>query len=447
MAQLNWGLIQQQPDFANALAKGYETGRNEAMLRQRDNALAAFQTNPDDPTAQNALLGADPQTYTAYMNARETQQKVAGKARLGEAAAGFLGASMGAPAAPAPVEAGMVGGGAPAAPQPPAMPGEEPMQTVTAKPDPRQFLIEIAKQDPDTAMKLFEFSRKADEGQRKQIVEAQDTLAAAAAQLRGVPYEQRKAMLMQMAPMLQQRGVDAAMIEGFDPTDAAIDVVAAQALGVKGLFEQQDRLADNARDQRRIDGQLAVTKRGQDMTDARARAGAPGSAGKPAKALPPGEVTKLATEGETVQAIADLRAGYSPNFSGFGTSLGNFAARMGVNVNNSSGESADWWQRMDQFDNVVRNQLFGASLTAGEQAAWERTTVTPGMAPSRVKANLAERERLLTRSLKRKTDALTAAGYAAEGVAGAVAPKQGAAPATAGGGNVIRYDATGKRID
>lgn len=84
---------------------------------------------------------------------------------------------------------------------------------------------------------------KMDDRQRAQAKARADTLAAAAQTLRGLPYEQRRAALMQMAPTLEPLGLTAEQLQAFDPTDTNIGGVVAQALGVKGLLEteHQDR--------------------------------------------------------------------------------------------------------------------------------------------------------------------------------------------------------------
>lgn len=75
-----------------------------------------------------------------------------------------------------------------------------------------------------------------------------------------------------------------------------------------------------------------------------------------------------------------------------------------------------WWADVNANDNVMRNALFGASLTAGEQAAWERTTITPDMDPDLVEQNLQRRKEIATSVLKRRTDFFKANGYDPEAV-------------------------------
>ena len=70
-----------------------------------------------------------------------------------------------------------------------------------------------------------------------------------------------------------------------------------------------------------------------------------------------------------------------------------------------------WWAQFYANDNLIRNALYGASLTASEQAAYERTTIAPGMDPEIVRANLAERQELIRKAISRDRKAAIAEGY------------------------------------
>jgi hypothetical protein len=136
-------------------------------------------------------------------------------------------------------------------------------------------LAEFAKADPEGAMKLWEFKKTASAEQKAAAMEVQTVLGNAASTLRNVPYEQRWQALEQMAPQLAQMGVSPEQLQGFDPTDGAIDGIVAQTLGVKGVLEFADkaegrRLTARGQDIT-VNGQ-SITMRGQDMTAASAAA-------------------------------------------------------------------------------------------------------------------------------------------------------------------------------
>jgi len=146
--------------------------------------------------------------------------------------------------------------------------------------------------------------------------------------------------------------------------------------------------------------------------------------------LPANEIEKLSSEAENIAQMSDLVSSFKPAFSGLGSRGGNMLAAIGFGDETQNAQH-DWWQSMEAVDNVVRNQLFGASLTAGEQMAWERTTVTPNMSPERINANLKRREAILKRALDRKVKVLGAAGYKAD-IGGALNSGMPVTPAASG---------------
>jgi hypothetical protein len=76
----------------------------------------------------------------------------------------------------------------------------------------------------------------------------------------------------------------------------------------------------------------------------------------------------------------------------------------------------EWWQQYDRYKNEVRNELFGASLTAGEQAAFEAADITPNMSPAVVRKNLAKQAQLIQQGLQRKGKTWSAQGYNREAI-------------------------------
>lgn len=76
----------------------------------------------------------------------------------------------------------------------------------------------------------------------------------------------------------------------------------------------------------------------------------------------------------------------------------------------------DWWARFRATDNVIRNDLFGASLTEGEKAAYEATTISPSMDPAVIRQNLATRQGIVEKSLSRRAKRLVAGGFSEEEV-------------------------------
>lgn len=161
------------------------------------------------------------------------------------------------------------------------------------------------------------------------------------------------------------------------------------------------------------------------------------------KALPQGTVEKLTGEAEKLVNLTELAGGFSDKYAGykFGGSVANAAGRLGI------GEAADgqaqWWQQYDRHKNVVRNELFGASLTEGEKQAFEAADVNPNMSAAVIRQNLAKQQQILRRALKRKADVWRAQGYNADAI-NAATGMDATAPAT-GTGRKLRFNPkTGK---
>lgn len=77
---------------------------------------------------------------------------------------------------------------------------------------------------------------------------------------------------------------------------------------------------------------------------------------------------------------------------------------------------SEWWADFKTTDNLIRNTLFGASLTEGEKAAYNATTVTPSMKPEKIKANLTRRQEIIKGALQREREFFIANGYKPQAV-------------------------------
>lgn len=82
----------------------------------------------------------------------------------------------------------------------------------------------------------------------------------------------------------------------------------------------------------------------------------------------------------------------------------------------------EWWAAFKATDNMIRNDLFGAALTATEKAAYEATTVSPGMQPDIIKQNLTRRTQIIQDALTRQRDFMVKNGYRPEAVDAIFAP-------------------------
>ena len=73
-----------------------------------------------------------------------------------------------------------------------------------------------------------------------------------------------------------------------------------------------------------------------------------------------------------------------------------------------------WWTAQKSRDALVRNNLFGASLTPGEQESWSKLTVNPNMSAATIKGNLLQQAEIERKALLRQSNALMASGYSTD---------------------------------
>lgn len=85
-------------------------------------------------------------------------------------------------------------------------------------------------------------------------------------------------------------------------------------------------------------------------------------------------------------------------------------------------DAAAWWSSYDRYKNVVRNELFGASLTANEQEAFNKADINPDMSPELIRRNLAQQQETLRVANARKAATLVAGNVNPEqvSIAGAI---------------------------
>jgi hypothetical protein len=82
--------------------------------------------------------------------------------------------------------------------------------------------------------------------------------------------------------------------------------------------------------------------------------------------------------------------------------------------------AAAWWQDYARnVDLVERHAMFGASLTASEQASWRAASITPNMRPDLIRQHLATRRQILQAAIQRYTRSLVIAGYDPNAIAAA----------------------------
>lgn len=128
------------------------------------------------------------------------------------------------------------------------------------------------------------------------------------------------------------------------------------------------------------------------------------------KSLRQGDGDKLTALIDQYVNLKSAALGFQDNFAGntIGGEMENWA--QGIFGTGTPGQR-DWWSAFRATDNLIRNDLFGASLTDGEKRAYEQTTVSPSMTPAEVRRNVERRVEIARKALERRVDRFRAAGF------------------------------------
>lgn len=134
------------------------------------------------------------------------------------------------------------------------------------------------------------------------------------------------------------------------------------------------------------------------------------------KPLTSGEVEKITAIDTSLGTQKRLKDTFQDEYAGYTLKMGGELANViGGKFGGDKQNQAEWWSAHEANDNIARNALFGASLTAGEQKAWDKTTINPGMSASMIKNRMAEREALIDAKRSTTIENLGKAGYDVKG--------------------------------
>jgi hypothetical protein len=125
------------------------------------------------------------------------------------------------------------------------------------------------------------------------------------------------------------------------------------------------------------------------------------------------DATKLASQAGNVDKLTDLTSTFKPEFTGYPTNaLGEADIWRASKSNDPKDvELYQWWQGYQDHVNKVRNELFGAALTAPEKAEFEKAMVTKGMNPTQAKANLDRQAQIASKAYNKLEGVLRVQGY------------------------------------
>jgi len=136
------------------------------------------------------------------------------------------------------------------------------------------------------------------------------------------------------------------------------------------------------------------------------------------KPLSMNDATKLTERAGAADKLVSIYESFKPQFAGYATDLiGDVAlVAAGKAKDAKSVELFQWWQGYQEHVNKVRNELFGAALTAPEKTEFEKAMVTKGMSPAQASANLRRQAELSLNAYNKLEKVLRTQGISKAGL-------------------------------
>jgi hypothetical protein len=136
------------------------------------------------------------------------------------------------------------------------------------------------------------------------------------------------------------------------------------------------------------------------------------------KPLSMNDATKLTERSDAADKLVRIYESFKPQFAGYATDLiGDVAlVAAGKLKDPKSVELFQWWQGYQEHVNKVRNELFGAALTAPEKSEFEKAMVTKGMSPAQASANLKRQAELSLNAYNKLEKVLRTQGISKAGL-------------------------------
>lgn len=127
------------------------------------------------------------------------------------------------------------------------------------------------------------------------------------------------------------------------------------------------------------------------------------------KRVPANLVKGLSEKTNSLDKYASLINEFEPNYSGkviFGPTMTGIHERIGTDKNRVL-----WWKNLKALDIQMRHEMFGATLTANEQKAWDAVTINENSNPEIIKSALRNRLNIAKNALDREIQGYEEAGY------------------------------------
>ena len=130
-------------------------------------------------------------------------------------------------------------------------------------------------------------------------------------------------------------------------------------------------------------------------------------------------IDRLTTRGSALSTARSAAEGFRdtytiPGVAGVGGTVRNWLVDSSPEswTDPNDRAAAQWWRGYKRNSELTeRHELFGAALTATEQAQWKAADIHPNMNATAIRENLRVRNELLTGAMRRYASGLVAAGY------------------------------------
>lgn len=170
---------------------------------------------------------------------------------------------------------------------------------------------------------------------------------------------------------------------------------------------EAERLEMARRDQARQDALAPLQVQAAELEVKKKQRELQGAVGKPMRQ---GDANQLDEQVSAYSYLKNALNSFQDDYAG-NTITGELENWAQAAIGTGTPGQRDWWSNFRTADNLIRNQLFGASLTANEKAAYDRTSITPAMTPAEVRRNLERRVEIARDALSRRVGRLRAAGF------------------------------------
>jgi hypothetical protein len=138
------------------------------------------------------------------------------------------------------------------------------------------------------------------------------------------------------------------------------------------------------------------------------------AANKPVTPVSPTVIKELSGARKQAEALNSVSDTFKDEYGGVkGGIAGTIGAYLPKSMGGSKNQAAtDWWKNYENSAALVeRHEKFGTALSVGEQAAWKKATIAPGMTAETIRENLRVRAELADKVYNQTATEYGAAGH------------------------------------